>query len=118
MNAAAKSVYYFGFYLLLLSVALTTFPNALLGIFQMPETSEVWIRVVGVLVFSIGIYYVVMARSNHTLFLTITVFIRLSILLWFMVFVFINWAPPMLILFGIVDALGALWTYQALKKLN
>ena len=27
MNAAAKSVYYFGFYLLILSVALTTIPK-------------------------------------------------------------------------------------------
>ena len=118
MNAASKSVYYFGFYLLLLSVALTAFPNTLLTAFQMSETNEVWIRVVGVLVFSIGIYYIFMAQSNHTLFLTITVFIRLSILLWFIVFVLISWAPPKLILFGVVDALGALWTYQALKKQN
>ena len=118
MNSAAKTVYYFGFYLLLLSVALTAFPNVLLTLFQMPETNEVWIRVVGVLVFSIGIYYVFMAQTNNTLFLTITVFIRTSILLWFIVFVLISWAEPMLILFGVIDVLGALWTYLELKKLE
>jgi len=118
MNPASKSVYYFGFYLLLLSVALTAFPNALLTLFQMAETTEVWIRVVGVLVFSLGIYYVFMAQSNNTLFFTITIFIRTSILLWFIVFVLIGWAPPTLILFGVVDVAGAIWTYVELKKLS
>ncbi len=118
MNAASRSVYYFGFYLVFLSVALTAFPNVLLSTFQMPETNEVWIRVVGVLVFSIGIYYIFMAQANHTLFLTLTIFIRASILLWFIVFVLISWAPPTLILFGVVDAIGAVWTYFELKKVN
>jgi hypothetical protein len=116
MNSAAKSVYYFGFYLLLLSVVLTVSPNFLLSTFQLPETNEVWIRVVGVLVFNIGILYIVMAQTNHTLFLTVTVYLRASILLWFIVFVLIGWVSPMLIMFGVADALGALWTYLELKK--
>ncbi len=116
MNSAAKSVYYFGFYLLILSAALTVFPNLLLTTFMMPETNEVWIRVVGVLVFNIGILYIVLAPSNHSLFLTVTVYLRASILLWFIIFVLIEWAPTMLIMFGLVDFAGALWTYLELKK--
>lgn len=116
MNSAAKSVYYFGFYLLILSAALTAFPNFLLSTFMLPETNEVWIRVVGVLVFNIGILYVVMAPTNQKLFLTVTVYLRASILLWFIVFVLIEWAPTMLIMFGVVDFAGALWTYLELKK--
>jgi len=116
MNSAAKSVYYFGLYLLLLSVALTVVPNFILSTFQLPETNEVWIRVVGVLVFSIGLYYVFMAPANNTLFLSLSVYIRLSILFWFIVFVLIGWVSPMLIMFGVVDAVGALWTFLELKK--
>jgi len=116
MNAASKSVYYFGFYLLLLSVSLTVSPNTLLALFQLPETNEVWIRIVGVLVFNIGILYVVMAQSNHKLFLTLTVYLRSSIPVWFILFVLIGWAPATLILFGIVDFAGAVWTYLNLKK--
>lgn len=116
MNSAAKSVYYFGFYLLILSAALTVFPNLLLSTFMLPETNEVWIRVVGVLVFNIGILYVVMAPTNQNLFLTATVYLRAAILLWFIVFVLIEWAPAMLIMFGVVDFAGALWTYLELKK--
>ena len=116
MNSAAKSVYYFGFYLLILSAALTVFPNLLLSTFLLPETNEVWIRVVGVLAFNIGIIYVVMAPTNHNLFLTVTVYLRAAILIWFIAFVVIGWAPTMLIMFGVVDFAGALWTYLEMKK--
>jgi hypothetical protein len=118
MNSAAKSLYYFGFYLLLLSAVLTAFPNILLSTFMMPETNEVWIRVVGVLVFNLGIYYVFMAQTNNTMFLSLSVYLRASILLWFVAFVLIGWAPATLIMFGVVDALAALWTYVELKKLK
>ncbi len=116
MNSAARSVYYFGFYLLLISVALTAYPNLLLSTFMLPETNEVWIRVLGVIVFNIGILYIVMAQTNHTLFLTLTVYLRAAILLWFTAFVLIGWAAPALIMFGVVDFAGSTWTYVELKK--
>jgi uncharacterized membrane protein HdeD (DUF308 family) len=118
MNSAAKSVYYFGFYLLLIGVTLTAVPNFLLSMFLIPETNEVWIRIVGILAFNIGMLYIVMAQSNHKLFLTMTVYLRASILVWFILFVLIEWAPATLILFGVVDFAGALWTYLELKKQN
>lgn len=116
MNTAAKSVYYFGYYLLALSIVLIAIPNFLLSTFQFPETNEVWIRVVGVLVLCIGIYYVYLAQSGSTLFLTLTVYIRASILIWFTAFVLLEWVEWKLILFGLVDFAGAVWTYLELKK--
>ncbi len=116
MTSAAKSLYYFGFYLLILGITLTVFPNILLSLFQIAETSEVWIRVLGCVVFGIGLYYVFMAPSNNTLFLTLSVYVRFSILLWFIVFVLMGWAPAQLILFGLADAAGAAWTYLSMKK--
>lgn len=116
MTAASKSVYYFGFYLLVLGITLTVAPNTILAMFQMPTTTEVWIHVIGVVVFNIGLYYVFMAPSNHIIFLTLTIYTRAAILLWFIAFVVLDWAPAQLILFGAADAAGALWTYLALKK--
>jgi hypothetical protein len=116
MNAAAKSIYYFGFYLLLLGVILVGFPNFLLSAFQMPETQEVWIRVIGIIVFNIGLYYIFMAPANNQVFLVLTVYTRLVVLLWFIIFVAIGWAPVTLIGFGLADAAGAVWTYTAIKK--
>ena len=116
MTASSRSIYYFGFYLLILGITLTVVPNILLATFQLMETSEIWIRVLGVVVFNIGIYYVFMAPADHTLFLTLSVYTRFLILFWFVVFVILGWAPPQLILFGLVDGAGATWTYLTLRK--
>jgi hypothetical protein len=116
MTQAAKSLYVFSIYLLILGVILIVFPNTLLTLSMMPETSEVWIRVVGMLVFNLGLYYFMMAPTNHTMFLTLTVYIRASIILWFILFVLMEWVSPMLIGFGVIDLLSAIWTYTALRK--
>ncbi|MEQ1586495.1 MAG: hypothetical protein ABL895_11490 [Cyclobacteriaceae bacterium] len=116
MTNAGKSVYYFGFYLMILGITLTGFPNTLLSTFQLPETNEVWIRVVGVLVFNIGLYYVFMAPTNNALFYTLTIYTRASILVWFIVFVLIGWAPATLIAFGLADMAGAAWTFMAMRN--
>ncbi len=116
MSAASKSIYYFGFYLLVLGITLTVVPNILLSTFQLPETSEVWIRVVGIIVFNIGLYYIFMAPANHTIFFTLTIYTRAMILGWFIVFVLMGWAATPLIGFGLVDAAGAVWTFMALRS--
>lgn len=116
MTAASKSLYYFGFYLLALGITLIASPNLILSLFQIQETTEVWIRVVGTVVSGIGLYYVFMASSNNALFLILSVYVRTTILLWFVIFVVLDWAPPQLILFGLVDVAGAAWTYVALKR--
>ena len=106
MNAASKTLYYFGFYLLLTGLTLIAFPNTLLGLFQIAETSEIWIRVLGSVVFAIGIYYVFMAPANNTLFLMLSVYARAFIFVSFGIFILIGWAPTQLILFGLVDLAG------------
>ncbi|MGE0443554.1 MAG: hypothetical protein AB7S39_23970, partial [Gemmatimonadales bacterium] len=64
MTKSAMTVFFFGLYLFLLAITLIVAPNTLLGLFRMPPTSEVWIRVVGMLTACIGVYYVVAARAN------------------------------------------------------
>ncbi|MEQ8423986.1 MAG: hypothetical protein RIA63_04700 [Cyclobacteriaceae bacterium] len=116
MTAASRSIYYFGYYLLILGITLTVVPNVLLSTFQLGETNEIWIRVLGAVVFNIGLYYVFMAPANHALFLTLSVYTRMLVLFWFIVFVTLGWAPVQLVLFGLVDGAGAVWTYLSLRK--
>lgn len=116
MTAAAKSVYYFGIYLIVMGITLIVAPNVLLATLRLPETTEVWVHLVGVLVFNIGVLYFYMASVNNATFFALSAYLRASIIIWFTVFVLIGWGPPMLILFGVVDLLGAIWTYTALKK--
>ena len=116
MTNVAKSVYYFGFYLLALGITLVFAPNMLLSMFGFEPTTEVWIRVLGTVVFNLGLYYVFTAPTNNETFFKVTVYTRLLILVWFTLFVVLGWAKPILLMFGGADFLGAAWTWSALRK--
>src|SRR5690348_10481223 len=116
MTKGSRTIYFFGIYLMLLAVSLMAFPNTLLGMFQIPATNEIWIRVLGAVVLDIGILYVFMAPANSALFMMLTVYVRISILVWFILFAMLGMAPPQLVLFGLLDAAGAAWTYFTLRK--
>jgi hypothetical protein len=116
MSKAARSVWVFSIYLFILGAVLVIVPNALLSPFGFPETHEVWVRVVGMLVVILGYYYLTAARSESTPFLRATVVGRCAVLVFFIVFVGVGLAPPTLILFGVIDAAAAAWTGMALAK--
>jgi hypothetical protein len=116
MTASAKSVCYFGFYLYAVGITLMAAPNFLLTTLQLPETNEVWIRVVGVLAFAIGYYYHRTGAGNIHSFFKHTIPTRIFVFLFFTLFVLLNYVSPMLILFGTADLAGAVWTWVALKK--
>ena len=115
MSPAARSVNVFGTYLLVVGVVLLVSPNLLLQAFGLQPTSEVWIRVVGMLVASLGIYYRIGARANLRPFFFATVLVRACVLLFFGVFVLAGWVDWPLLLFGLGDAAGAAWTWIALR---
>jgi hypothetical protein len=110
LGGPAKSVFAFGVYLLLLGALLVLAPNALLGLFRIAPTGEVWIRVLGMVVLVEGAYFVLAALAELRAFVRWTVPLRASVLLFFIAFVLTGLAPPVLILFGLVDLAGACWT--------
>lgn len=116
MTKPATTLFVFAIYLILLGTALVVVPNALLGLVGMPGTTEVWIRIVGMLVVFLGVYYVVAARINSLPFMEASVRLRGSVLLFFGAFVALGWAPPVLLLFAAIDVLGALWTHLSLRR--
>ena len=116
MSYPAKTMFAFGCYLLLFGAALLLVPNLLLGFFNIPPTSEVWIRIVGMLVIFLGIYYLVAARSELRPFMVWSVRLRASVILLFGAFVILGLAPLVLLLIAAVDLGGALWTWSALRK--
>lgn len=116
MTAAAKSIYYFGLYLFLIGLILAVAPNTLLGILQLPETKEVWIRVLGVVVITIGYYYNRSGANNNLSFLKLTIPTRTFVFLAFSVFVIAGYAPPVLLVFGALDLAGAIWTLVSVNR--
>jgi hypothetical protein len=116
MSNSARSVFVFGLYLVVLGIILLVVPNFLLGMFFLPSTTEVWIRVVGMLLLFLGFYYTQAARKEMTDFFQWTVYVRPTVILFFTTFVLLGFASAPLILFGVVDLLGAIWTGLALRS--
>ena len=116
MTAAAKSVFYFGIYLYIVGLTLVFIPNVFLKTLQMPETNEVWIRVIGVLAFCLGFYYHRTAATNLNAFFSLTIPTRVLVFIAFLSFALLKWVSPMIIGIGAIDLAGALWTWTALRK--
>ena len=115
MSKGATSVFVFSIYLFVLGMMLVAVPNVLLSPFGFAETTDVWVRVVGMLVLILGYYYNHAARQDLTSFFRCTVYARFGVLAFFVAYVALGLAPPALVLFGVVDAAAALWTALTLR---
>jgi len=116
MTSAARSVYVFGIYLLVLGGVLIGSPNTLLRLLGLSPTTEPWIHVLGVTVMVIGMLYVASARAEQTQFLRATVWVRLFVFASLTAFAILKIVPSVLIPLGLVDAAGALWTHLMLRN--
>ena len=116
MSNAAKSILAHGIYLLGLAVVLLIIPNVQLKIVGLPETNEVWIRVVGFLSLVLGYYYVQEARRDETEFFRSTILPRVLAIVFFIIFVVLGFAPINLLILIAVDPIFILWTYFALRS--
>jgi hypothetical protein len=116
MSGSAKSIFFFGIYLLVLGILLVFVPNALLGVVNLPSTNEVWIRLAGMLLLIMGFFYVQAGRHNLVPFFKWTLVTRgvaFFFVLGFWLCGFISW---IIIAFWLGDLAGIIWTGVALRK--
>jgi hypothetical protein len=116
MTHSAKTIYYYSFYLFLMGLGLIIIPNQIISLFGFPNSEEIWIRILGLFTFTVGIYYYISARHEQTFFFKASVFGRVFFFIMMSAFVFIFNENPMLSVIGSVDIIGAAITYYALKK--
>jgi uncharacterized membrane protein len=62
MSKSAKSVLIFGFYLGVIGLILLLAPNALITPFGIETANEVWIRLSGILLMALSVYYTLGAK--------------------------------------------------------
>ena len=91
-------------------------PNVLLPLFGFPITTEVWIRVVGLIVLALALYHIHCARNNVIPFFQITVPGRIGFAIGLVILFLMGFAGAGLVLFAILEILGAAWTWSALRK--
>ena len=116
MSKAAKTLLVFGIYLVVTGLGFLFIPNPLLSLFGFDTTTEPWIRVVGLLVLIIAFYYIQAARQEVRPVFHWSLYCRPAAFVVFTGLVVFGLAKPMLILFGVIDLLGALWTGLALRN--
>jgi hypothetical protein len=116
MSNSARSLLVFGVYLIGLGGGLILAPNMMLVIFGISPTTEVWIRVVGMLVLFLGIYDISAAKGSWSGFIALSIPLRMSVIVFFAGFVLLLGAPKMVLLLAAVDFAFALWTWSALVQ--
>lgn len=66
MSRAATSIFVYSFYLIAQGLLLLVIPNVALGLFGLPLTQEVWVRVLGYSLLAVSGYFLVAARREVT----------------------------------------------------
>ena len=94
MSRSALSLFVFSIYLYIMGFVLVVAPDTLVRIFKFPDADGLWIRVTGMLVIILGVYYSHVARAEIRPFFAWTVIARTAVLLFFIAFVIAGLAPP------------------------
>jgi len=116
MSAAAKSLFAFAIYLFILGIAFMIVPHAAVAPLGL-GADDIWTRALGIVVLVLGYYYLVAARNELTVFFRATVIGRFFVLAAVITLILALHSPPILVVFGLVDAAFGVWTLLALQKL-
>jgi hypothetical protein len=103
-------------YVIISGLQLLFIPNFLLATFGLEPTSEIWIRVLGMLVLVLSFYYYAMYKNGGKEVVRATVQGRLLFCAGLVMFVLLGMAKPVLIFFAVVETGLALWTLSEIRK--
>ena len=114
MRNARFSVLVWSIYVLVIGVSLTLVPKQFTQVFGIDDPQEVWIRVLGVVLVVLGIYYLGAVLNGSEWMYRYSVFGRLIAVVGLAYLAIVD-GPWQLWLFAAVDALGLTWTATALR---
>lgn len=116
MSKAAVSALVWGVYLALLGAWLLFFPVSFCSLFGFAVPTDFWIRLFGGLLAIIGYLYLRAVQDNVRPFFRWSAEVRPVVLVVTMAFVLLGFSPPILVLFGAIDTLGAVWMWWSLRS--
>ncbi len=115
MSQAAISIVAWGIYMMAAGLGLLFIPNTLLAMVGLPESTDVWIRVAGLLVSILGAYYANCACNNVVSFFRVTIPGRMAFAVGLIVLVALGFSGPGLLVLAGIDLMGAVWTWVSLR---
>jgi hypothetical protein len=116
MSNSAKSIFFYSVSVALFGPVLLFFPNLFLEILGMAPTDEIWIRIVGLFLLVVAVYYYLAAKHELLVIIKGSVFIRLSLIFFYAAFVLLKMTPLSILIIPVLDLLTGLWTLLALRK--
>ena len=115
MTKSAKSLYYFGFYVLLTGIIICIIPDKFMSLLKLPEITTAWARVIGLLVIIIGSYDILNGRNNVKPLIKASIYLRILFFIGISVLFITGQMTKEILPLGIIDLLGAIWTALSLK---
>ncbi len=114
MHDPVLSLRIWSYYVLAIGVGLFLIPNQIFDILAIENTSEVWIRVVGLVAVALGVVYFEGARQRDLGVVRSSVPARAVAVVAF-VALWITGGPWQLLIFATTDLVGVLWSWNALR---
>lgn len=103
-------------YVILTGLQLIFVPNMLIGMFGFDPTSEIWIKVLGIVILPLSaVYYAISNQGNREVVFS-TIISRGFVGIGFILLALSGQAKYSLILFAGIDIATAVWTWLELKK--
>ena len=116
MKRSSVSMSIFAIYLAFLAIGFLFFPNPIITFFGFKPVTAVWIRILGYILGALAFFYFMAIREEAKNFYRWTFYARLPIFIVFLLFVILDLAPPILLVFGVIDSGMGFWTGLALRK--
>lgn len=114
MTKTALSVYMFGLYAIFgIGLPFLLIPHFALGLFGMTAGDDMWVRMLGLFVLIMGVYYVMAVRVDFEPFYNWTVPARYSTAAFMTVMPILGAVAPTILIFAAVDAISATLTLLA-----
>ncbi|WP_312923294.1 hypothetical protein [Empedobacter brevis] len=119
IKSATNSLKVFGIYMMLIpGIGLMTIPNFVLDLNGLSHDKHLWTaRVVGLLAFIIGTYQFSIAKYELQRLYKITVAQRYFASLFFVILYLTGEAEVAILLFALIDFIGATWTMLTTTKM-
>jgi hypothetical protein len=116
MSRAAMSIFIFGIYIIFLGITFLFVPEIMFLMLAYPTPPDIVSRIMGMVFMFLAYLYIRAALEGMTKFFMWTVHTRVLVIIFFSIFAALQLVNPLIIMFGVVDLAGALWTFWALRK--
>lgn len=110
MSPIARTVYLYGLYLIVAGLFFLLLPGWFGPLFGVVREDHGWLRLIGLLIADLGLFYSFIGRYDHEPLCRLTVFARVGVAIVAALLVFSGSVPKPFLLLGLIDLAGAIWT--------